>query len=107
MKFKYLIIGALMLLLAFSLAACSAAEEATPCPEVECPECPSCPEAPECPECPPPPEMPESVVEDVPFEQLWAGSPHNDAEAEAFNHWNEDDPAEVSTACAACHSTQG
>ena len=30
-----------------------------------------------------------------------------DDEAEAFNHWNEDDPAEIPTDCAKCHSTNG
>jgi len=34
-------------------------------------------------------------------------SPHNDVTAEAFNHWNEEDPAEVPTECAKCHSTPG
>ncbi|MCC6192336.1 MAG: hypothetical protein IT318_25175, partial [Anaerolineales bacterium] len=43
----------------------------------------------------------------VPFEALWASSPHADAEAEAFVHWNEDDPAEVPADCARCHSTSG
>ena len=43
----------------------------------------------------------------VPFYDEWANSPHNDTEGEAFNHWNEDDPAEVPTDCAKCHSTPG
>lgn len=46
-------------------------------------------------------------MKDVPFEAEWVGSPHNDTEAEAFNHWNEDDPQEVPTSCARCHSTPG
>ncbi len=50
---------------------------------------------------------PETAVDVVPFEEQWAASPHNDAEAEAFVHWNEDDPAEVPTSCAKCHSTPG
>ncbi|HAE85830.1 MAG TPA: polyheme membrane-associated cytochrome C [Anaerolineaceae bacterium] len=37
----------------------------------------------------------------------WAGSAHADAASEAFNHWNEDDPAEVPVACAKCHSSTG
>ncbi|MCB9453187.1 MAG: cytochrome c3 family protein [Anaerolineaceae bacterium] len=37
----------------------------------------------------------------------WAASPHADVTAEAFNHWNEDDPKEVSASCAKCHSTPG
>ncbi len=53
------------------------------------------------------PEMPESAVDVVPFEEEWASSPHADASAEAFVHWDEDDPAEVPTECAKCHSTPG
>jgi hypothetical protein len=41
------------------------------------------------------------------FVDQWAGSGHNDVEGEAFNHWNEDDPAEVAASCAKCHSTPG
>lgn len=55
-------------------------------------------------EVPVEPEEPELVV---PFEDLWASSGHADAAAEAFVHWNEDDPAEVPTSCAKCHSTPG
>jgi hypothetical protein len=43
----------------------------------------------------------------VPYEAAWEGSAHNDSTAEAFNHWNEDDPAEVPDTCARCHSTSG
>lgn len=43
----------------------------------------------------------------IPFADEWIASPHNDVEAEAFNHWNEDDPAEIPTECAKCHSTPG
>jgi len=43
----------------------------------------------------------------VPFYDEWANSPHNDTEGEPFNHWNEEDPAEVPTDCAKCHSTPG
>ncbi len=102
MKHRHIIIGLGLLLLMLALAACAQAPapaEATPCPT-----------APPCPDCPAPPEAapcPEQVVKDVPFEAAWVGSPHNDAEAEAFVHWNEDDPAEVPTACAKCHSTPG
>jgi hypothetical protein len=44
---------------------------------------------------------------EVPFLEEWMGSGHNDAEAEAFTHWDEDDPAVVEVACAKCHSTPG
>ena len=43
----------------------------------------------------------------IPFYDEWAASPHNDTESEAFNHWNEEDPIEVPTDCAKCHSTPG
>jgi hypothetical protein len=44
---------------------------------------------------------------EVPFEEQWTSSGHADAEAEAFRHWDEDDPQEVPVACAKCHSTSG
>ena len=44
---------------------------------------------------------------EIPFEELWASSGHADAEAEAFRHWDEDDPKEVSDRCAKCHSSYG
>ena len=46
-------------------------------------------------------------IEEIPFLSEWAGSGHADAEAEAFVHWDEDDPAEIPPACARCHSTSG
>ena len=50
---------------------------------------------------------PESVVDVVPFEEEWLASAHADASSESFTHWDEEDPAEVPTACAKCHSTPG
>lgn len=50
---------------------------------------------------------PETAVSVIPFEAEWANSPHNDVNAEAFIHWDEDDPAEVPASCAKCHSTLG
>lgn len=44
---------------------------------------------------------------EVPYEALWASSGHADASAEAFRHWDEDDPAVVSTSCAKCHTPDG
>lgn len=49
----------------------------------------------------------EPAIAVVPFEAEWMSSGHADASAEAFIHWNEDDPAEVPTNCAKCHSTPG
>ncbi len=48
-----------------------------------------------------------SAVSVVPFEAQWAASGHADASAEAFVHWDEDDPAEIPARCAKCHSTPG
>ncbi len=44
---------------------------------------------------------------EIPFEALWASSGHADATAEAFVHWDEDDPPLVSKSCAKCHSGAG
>lgn len=104
MRIKYLWIGLLILGAALALAACGgtpAPAETTPCPTAECPEAPACPECPACEECP------AAAVDPVPNQDAWANSPHNDATAEAFVHWNEDDPAEVPENCARCHSTTG
>lgn len=50
---------------------------------------------------------PETAVSNIPFEAQWAASAHADFSAEAFVHWDEDDPAEVPANCAKCHSTPG
>jgi hypothetical protein len=39
------------------------------------------------------------------YYNAWAGSPHADAEAEAFVHWNSE--GEIPVDCARCHSTPG
>jgi hypothetical protein len=43
----------------------------------------------------------------IPFLVEWLGSGHADVTAEAFIHWNEEDPKEVPVACAKCHSSDG
>lgn len=52
----------------------------------------------------PPEPRTESVVE---ISDKWAESGHADREAEAFVHWNEDDPAVIPAYCAKCHSAFG
>lgn len=105
MELKHLLVGLLMMIVAVALAACGITiptPEATRCPESEpCMDCPAVEPCPDCPECP----KPEGVL--VPFEVEWANSPHNNFEDEAFRHWDEDDPAEISATCAKCHSTPG
>jgi hypothetical protein len=44
---------------------------------------------------------------EVPYEELWASSGHADASAEAFRHWDGDDPAVVPTSCGQCHTPDG
>ncbi len=39
--------------------------------------------------------------------EAWSGSGHADATAEAFRHWDGEDPKEVPVACAKCHSEGG
>jgi len=92
-----------MLLLVVLLAACAQPTPA-PVPEKECPTAQPCPS---CPTCPTPEPAVAPVVQEVPFQDLWAGSGHNDTEAMAFNDWNEADPKEVPANCAKCHTTPG
>ena len=109
---KILLIGMLVLAAGLLLSACAAPEapECPDCPAVDCPDCPAvqpCPEAPECPGCPEPEACPEAESVLPGIEAAWSSSGHADSEAEAFRHWDEDDPAVVSTSCAKCHSSQG
>lgn len=51
---------------------------------------------------------PEPRIESVEaISEKWAESDHADTEAEAFIHWDEDDPAEIPANCAKCHSAYG
>ena len=52
-------------------------------------------------------EVPAEPVAEIPFAALWVESGHAKTDAEAFIHWDEDDPAEIPPACAKCHSTPG
>ena len=40
-------------------------------------------------------------------EAAWKESAHADAESGAFTNWDDNDPPEISTNCAKCHSTPG
>ncbi len=100
---KALFVVGFAVLLSLVLVACSGAQT-TPAPTQACPESPT--PAP-CPTCPEQQPCPEASTIEVPFEAEWADSPHADETAEAFVHWNEDDPAVVPTSCAKCHSTFG
>jgi hypothetical protein len=50
---------------------------------------------------------PPDPTPEIPYLQDWAGSPHADAKAEAFTHWDTANPAVIPTTCAKCHSTPG
>lgn len=101
---KALLVVAALVLLSLALVACAGAPQATPAPTQACPDCPDCPTCPDCPEPTPCPEV--STVE-IPFEEEWMNSPHADETAEAFVHWDGDDPAVVPSRCAKCHSSPG
>ncbi len=93
---KLLLVAGLVLGALLALTACQAATPTPPPTQAPVPTCP----APEpCPVQPP--------AMEAPFEAEWKASPHNDAEAEAFVHWNETEDKKVPVACATCHSTPG
>lgn len=52
-----------------------------------------------------PPEPPAESV--VAISEKWTESGHSDSEAEAFIHWDEDEPPEIPANCAKCHSAYG
>jgi hypothetical protein len=52
----------------------------------------------------PEPEEPEI---EIPNLASWEGSGHADAAAEAFRHWDEDEPPMIPADCARCHSDTG
>lgn len=87
----------LFVAVALLVTACGGANDtASDCPEpVPCPECEECPVA------------EESAGPEVPFLEAWQSSGHADSTAEAFRHWDEDDPVAVPASCAKCHSTYG
>src|SRR5574337_1217956 len=95
MKYKYLIVSAVLVTIAIIAIACTSTPPPTPIiqevtREVEVTR----------------------VVEvtpavQVPYLDLWTGSAHNAVADEPFRHWDGDTPAEVPTACARCHTTAG
>ncbi len=80
---KALILGGLLLIGGAILAACGGTPESTEVP------------------------TPTAAPVEVPFIAEWQGSGHNDIAGEPFRHWDGEDPAEVPTTCAKCHTTIG
>ncbi len=107
MKPRHFFLMALLVLVAAAIAACAAEPAAPVDTGEEAQATAECPEAEPCPECETCPEPESGGVDTVPFEEAWAASPHADETAEAFRHWDEEDPAEVPDRCAKCHSTGG
>jgi hypothetical protein len=105
MKYKYILIGAFLLLAALALAACGGQTNTVQETQAPQPQQTLAPVA--CPTAAPCPTPEPALVQNVPFDEEWAASPHADASAEAFVHWNEEDPAEIPTSCARCHSEPG
>ena len=106
---KLIIMGLTLVAISLVLFACSKpTETAKPAPVVEATKCPSvtCPEQKPCPTSAPA-TCPEPLVKDVPNQDAWATSGHNDAKAAAFTHWDTTDNKQVEPACAKCHSGIG
>lgn len=101
----------IVLTLALVLASCTGATQVAqptqgPAPVEAATQVPSpvptCPAAPACPTA-----VPVEPALIAPFEDVWAESPHNNAEGVAFSYWNETEDKSVPVACAKCHSTTG
>ncbi len=100
----YFVIGT-VLALALVLAAC---QSNTAPPPTSLPPALACPTAAAC-VFPPTPTLAPSPtpLAQAPFFDLWSSSPHADAKAEAFVHWDSASPAVVPATCAKCHSSSG
>lgn len=82
----------------------TACQQATPEPTQ--PPAPPQPTSVPCPTAAPCPAAPD-LSSEVPYYALWVNSGHADATAQAFRHWDNEDPAEVPVYCAKCHSSAG
>ncbi|MBC7876302.1 MAG: hypothetical protein H7Y59_03950 [Anaerolineales bacterium] len=88
MKFKkMLVLLGMILVIGAILAACSG-NETTPAPDATA--------APVV-----------APIPDTPYLAEWQGSGHADIASEPFRHWDAEDPAEVPTTCAKCHTSDG
>ena len=59
------------------------------------------------PPSPEPTEAPAVIIPDTPYLADWQGSAHAAVDTEPFRHWDTEDPAEVPTTCAKCHTSVG
>lgn len=100
MSKKFMFAGLLLAGVLLIVAACASP---TPAPT----QAPTQPPAPTTAPQPTPVPQPTEPPIEVPYEELWTGSAHNAVDSEAFRHWDGEDPAEVPTSCAKCHSSAG
>jgi len=89
---KVLILLGMLIVVAVVITACGGKPTSTPVAETE---------------AVPTEEVMVKPAAEVPYLAAWEGSAHNATDTEPFRHWDEEDPAEVPTSCAKCHSTQG
>lgn len=54
-----------------------------------------------------PTEAAVDIVPDTPYLADWQSSGHANVTGEPFRHWDTEDPAEVPTTCAKCHTSAG
>ncbi|MGE5374631.1 MAG: hypothetical protein ACM3XO_06195 [Bacteroidota bacterium] len=87
---KFLILLGCLLLPAAILAACGGKPEPTMAPTAA-----------------PVETTPTAEPVAIPNMDDWASSAHNNVSDEPFRHWDQEDPAEVSVACAKCHTSAG
>jgi hypothetical protein len=89
LKKVFITIGAVLIFGAI-IAACGTTPTSTSAPTTE-----------------PTEKTPTVLVPETPYLADWQGSGHADVAGEPFRHWDADDPAEVPTTCAKCHTSTG
>ena len=86
---KALITTGILLIFGAIIAACGSSPTATSAPTSESVESPT------------------TVIPETPYLADWQESGHADVASEPFRHWDAEDPAEVPTTCAKCHTSAG
>jgi hypothetical protein len=86
---KTLILTGILLVTVALLVACGAPPAPTSAPTAE------------------PTEAPVVIVPETPYLADWQGSAHAKVSDEPFRHWDVENPAEVPTTCAKCHTSLG
>jgi hypothetical protein len=90
MKLKNILIAAgALLIFGAVITACGSSTTETVAPTVE------------------PTEAAVLLVPDMPYLADWQSSAHANVSDEPFRHWDTEDPAEVPTTCAKCHTSAG